>query len=177
MSTIEHPPNADEPTTVGAGTHLEAPDARPDAPESAGVVSEASGALPRIGSVREIADATDRPEREVDVPEWGGSVLMRGLSLGTIDELQTEHPGGGYTYLLKLVAMTIVDPPFTTEQASVLSGKSAVVMERVIAEALRLNGLGEALERALVEQFPDGRTETDGVPARAGAEDDGGAAA
>lgn len=171
MSTTE------EPTTKPKRSRAAAVDARPETPESPGVESAAATPLPRIQSVRQIADAQDLPEKEIDVPEWGGSILMRGLPLGTVEGLQEQRPNGGFEYLLALVAATIVEPDMTTEQASVLREKSNDVMERLIKEALVLNGLGAALERALVEQFPGGRPEAAAVLPGAGAEDAGGRAA
>lgn len=101
-----------------------------------------------------IRDVVDLPMEEVEVPEWGGSVLVRGLSGRERDlyekwmvqirgrnsvELSMENVRG------KLAAMCICNETggrvFEDEDARWLGNKSAAALERVCSVAMRLSGL------------------------------------
>lgn len=150
MSTTEDPTLTPHPGV----------DARPDAPESEGGANGAAEAKPRL-SLRDIIDAQDLAERELEVPEWGGNVLLRELSLAEIEAVRArarELSGGGEIddthFALNLVAATMADPDLTPEQAALLGEKSNAVLQRVLVEVLDLNGLGEELKQ-IAERFQD----------------------
>lgn len=131
--------------------------ARPEAPDEEVGQNEAAKAAPDLPvlSFEDIARADDLPTKSVPVPEWGGSVVMRGLSIGQVDDLDALKTQGELAHILGLLAATIVEPEITPEQAGVLRQKSNHVLQRLLKEAVKINGLGAELERALVEQFPD----------------------
>lgn len=98
----------------------------------------------------------DRPTEEVEVKEWGGSVLVRGMDGRGRDayfQSMAEQRGGQvvqniYNASAKLCARCIVDPDtleplFDEAEAELLGRKSASALERVGQVAARLSGLTE----------------------------------
>jgi len=96
----------------------------------------------------QILAANDRRRIEVDVPEWGGPVLLSVMS-GTEREsferewTQTEEkllP----QYKLKMLRRCLVDeagaPMFTDEDFDSLGNKNALVLDRLFDECMKLNG-------------------------------------
>ena len=92
----------------------------------------------------DILNANDLPREEVDCPEWGGSVLVRGLTLGELSQLTS---GGGSTIDLNttaLVACVIGDdgsPVFTKDDIEALKAKNSVPLMRLVQAINRLSGL------------------------------------
>jgi hypothetical protein len=109
----------------------------------------------------QILAATDRPTEEVDVPEWGGSVLVMGLTGRGRDEyfatLTKQRPMGGgriqsfmdnENATAKLVARCIVDPEtkepmFTQQDVHALGEMDGAALDRVFTVAQRLSGLSD----------------------------------
>lgn len=92
-------------------------------------------------------EATDdlKPET-VEVPEWGGSVVVKGASKEVYDAwLTMESPADGY-YLL---SQTVIEPSITEEQAAALKKKSAAAMSRIESAVLRLSSAQGAERRFL----------------------------
>lgn len=101
----------------------------------------------------EILRASDQVTEIVEVPEWGGSVLVKSLSGKERDdfELQQLVQKGKVTELnlqnlrAKLVALSIVDEQhariFSESDVVALGQKNAAALERVYSTAQRLSGL------------------------------------
>ena len=101
----------------------------------------------------QILQADDLKTESVEVVEWGGMVLMRGLTGTERDALEgsmIEIRGKSRQLKLeniraKLVAMTIVDEAgkrlFSDEDVRELGHKSASALQRVFEVAQRLSGL------------------------------------
>ena len=103
---------------------------------------------------------------ELHVPQWGGTVRVRGMS-GTEREMfeksvSREKPSGNRTarragntttevvreeLRAKLVAWCVVDDSggrvFTDEDIPNLNAKSGAALERVVEVAMRLSGMGD----------------------------------
>ena len=103
----------------------------------------------------QILEADDLRTETVDVPEWGGSVLVRTMSGTDRDAFEasmiTLSPDGtrkpNMTNMrAKLVALTVVDDAanrlFDASDVDRLALKSASALERVFEAAQRINGLG-----------------------------------
>lgn len=103
-----------------------------------------------------ILAADDLPTEEVEVREWGGSVLVRGLTgRQRIDyEASMAVMRGGQLVpdvensMAKLVARAIIDPDtgepmFTPQEAHALGEKSSAALTRVFEVAARLSGMAE----------------------------------
>ena len=100
-----------------------------------------------------ILQAQDLPTEQVSVPEWGGEVLVRGLTGADRDDFEqsiAEQKGKNVKMNLrnvraKLVALTVVDEDgnrlFSDKDAEVLGRKSAVALNRVFEVAQKLSGL------------------------------------
>jgi hypothetical protein len=106
-----------------------------------------------------ILQAPDLPGEDVAVPEWGGTVRVRGLSGAQRDAYEAsmvimpQSPGGKPKMNMenaraKLVAMCIVDengsPLFTLADVEALGRKSGSALNRVYEVAQRLSGLTKA---------------------------------
>lgn len=108
----------------------------------------------------QIVGADDRPTRDVDVPEWGGTVRVRALSGSDRDayeaSMRTVMPDpagtGGMKVVTdesnaraKLVAFSVVDENgervFGDHEVSRLGLKSAAALNRVFMAAAELSGL------------------------------------
>lgn len=103
----------------------------------------------------QILEANDLKTETVDVPEWGGSVLVRSLtgtdrdafeaSMITVSTDGTRKPNMS-NMRAKLVALTVVDEAgrlvFDVSDVDRLARKSAAALERVFMAAQRINGIG-----------------------------------
>lgn len=103
-----------------------------------------------------ILAANDLATVTVDVPEWGGAVIIRSMTGGQRDayetSLMTKDSSGRYSVdtenmRAKLVIFTAVDetgtPLFTPDDLPALASKSAAVIERLFVAAQRINGLSK----------------------------------
>jgi len=101
----------------------------------------------------QILQAHDLPTERVYVPEWGGEVIVRGLTAAERDAFEqsiVETRGKNTQVNLrniraKLVALCCVDEEgsriFQDEDAELLGRKSAVALNRVFEVAQQLSGL------------------------------------
>jgi hypothetical protein len=101
----------------------------------------------------QILQAQDIATETVDVPEWGGAVLVRGLTGQQRDSYEASimRLNGTNAQLnlinarAKLVALSIVDEEgarlFSDEDVQLLARKSAAALQRVFDVAQRLSGL------------------------------------
>jgi hypothetical protein len=109
----------------------------------------------------QILKADDLPTREVECPEWGGSVLVRALSGAERDAWEasslaqkTTLDGKGTEFVpelanrrAKLVVQAVVDEDgkrvFVDRDAAELGAKSAKVLDRLFDVISELSGLSE----------------------------------
>jgi len=104
----------------------------------------------------QILGASDIEEKVVEVPEWGGKVLVRGLTGVQRDAYEKsclEGKGKNRDINMinaraKLVALTVVDPKskapvFSMLDVKALGGKSAKALNRIWEVASELSGIGE----------------------------------
>lgn len=125
-----------------------------------------------ILSKEQILAASDLKTASVDVPEWGGEVMVRMMSgtdrdeweasLVTVAEDGTRKPN--MTNLrVKLVALTLVGEDgqrmFSVDEIGHLAGKSAAALNRVFEAAQKLNGLGANAEADAVKNSAPGLSE------------------
>ena len=113
----------------------------------------------------QILEVSDLVTEEVEVPAWGGSVLVRSLTArerGMFTAAIVDQNAGGRTIKLadvqiKLCAMAIVDEQgkrlFDEADISKLGRKSAGALQLVFEVAQRLSGLSEEQVVELVEDF------------------------
>ena len=114
----------------------------------------------------DILKAADNDPEEVNVPEWGGVVLVRGMTGRERDafEVSLMTPGRGGKRVMdpanvraKVVTRCVVDDDgnrlFTDSDVVEIGGKSAAALERVYAVAARLSGLSDEDQEAMARDF------------------------
>lgn len=111
--------------------------------------------IPAFLTRETILAASDIRTEPCDVPEWGGAVLVRGLTGAQRDEFEAtlvEYRGRKRILHLqdvraRLVALSVVNSEgvqiFTDSDVRALTQKSAVALQRVFAVAQRLSGLSD----------------------------------
>lgn len=106
-------------------------------------------------SKADIIGKKDLESREVEVPEWGGSVIVKMMNGAERDEFQHEIQGRNDDKGIdlrglkaKLVGMCLIDADGEQlfqglEGIEELNQKSPVVIDKLFDEAQDLNGLGQ----------------------------------
>lgn len=114
----------------------------------------------------QILDANDLEIQEVNVPEWGGTVLVRGMTGVERDAFEgslVKGKGKNTTVNMdniraKLVASSIVDQDgqrlFTDQDVQALGKKSAAALDRVFAVAQELSGISQSDVEDLAKNLP-----------------------
>jgi len=101
-------------------------------------------------SAEQIFAADDIETEEVNVVEWGGPVLVRGLSGAERERWEAAVgyikgdrfvPKGNAT--ARLIQMALVEPKMSEDQVGKLGRKSSAALARVGEVAKRLSGIGE----------------------------------
>ena len=123
-----------------------------------------------ILSKRQILDALDLKTEDVEVPEWGGTVRVRGLTGTQRDAYQfsiVHIEGNKATSDLtnvsaKLVAASLIDEQgnllFDEAEVNALGRKSAGALQRVFEVASRLSGLSKADIEMLAKNSGSGQS-------------------
>jgi hypothetical protein len=105
-----------------------------------------------ILSKEQILKADDNKTINVDVPEWGGSVIISTMSGFARDQFEGSLVGkNGGTNIsnvrAKLAAATIVDEDgnllFTDKDVSALGKKSSAALDRVFEASQKLNKISD----------------------------------
>lgn len=113
-------------------------------------------------TVQEVLASRDLEERELDVPEWGGTVLIRAFSKRRQQELrkQSVGPGGetdGEKLEMLLLTEGVIEPEFLPEHVDGLREKSAGVIDRIVRSILELSGMTAEAEKTAEKRFPAGQ--------------------
>lgn len=113
----------------------------------------------------EILQAADLQVEEVQVPEWGGSVLVRGMTGAERDQFEStavERKGTTYHVNMqnvraRLAAACVVDEGgermFSEKDVEALGKKSGAALQRVFDVAMRLSGMTPADVEELATNF------------------------
>lgn len=127
--------------------------------------------MAKLLSKAAILAAEDLPTEVVEVPEWGGSVMVRGLSGRERDAFEADVQEirgkdvrvNRQNFRAKLLARCLVDESgkriFGPDEVEALGGKSAVAIDRVMEAALRLSGMGATDVQEMTENFTDGQSD------------------
>lgn len=85
-----------------------------------------------------ILGASDLKTQEAEVPEWGGTVRLRQLTLAQLDQVRQDFQGGQVSMLkaaANMVAASLVDadgaPLFTRDEYSRIQERHPKVIERL----------------------------------------------
>ena len=127
---------------------------------------------------KSILEAADVGWREVDVPEWGGSVRVRAMTGAERDAFEAsviEVDEQGLRQFdqrdvrAKLAALTIVDESgqrlFSEQDVRLLSAKSAKALDRVYDAATKLSGMTKK-DREALEGNSEGRRDDSSTDSR-----------
>lgn len=118
-----------------------------------------------------ILQADDLLVEDVEVPEWGGVVRVRGLTGAERDDFEASvvEQRGKKTRLnmqnfrAKLVVRAAINGDgqrlFSDKDAPLLGRKSAAALQRVFEVAQRLSGLSDEDVEELVGNFDEGQSE------------------
>lgn len=126
--------------------------------------------IPQYLTLEQIEEAPDVLEEDVDVPEWGGKVQVRGFTKDVEMALREEAKGPDGEHdrrkmeLLFLVH-GIVNPPLAESAITMLSKKSSAACNRVLRVLMRLNGQDEESRDKRERDFRPGSASEDGVSA------------
>ena len=109
-------------------------------------------------TVEEIISAKDLGEEIVDMPEWGGDVLIRGLGFGEWVDLREAATVAGEqdekVFSRLLFATALVEPAVTPEQADLLIGKSSTAVSRLVEKIVELSHIGATAITEAEATFP-----------------------
>jgi hypothetical protein len=91
----------------------------------------------------QIKAAEDRPEESVEIPEWGVTLRIRGMS--ALDAAVLANDDGSDLYAQRLLSRCVCDesgtPVYpTVEDAAELMAKSLPIVHRLLQAARRVNG-------------------------------------
>lgn len=123
----------------------------------------------------QIRQAQDLKSESVNVPEWGGTVLVRGMTGAERDQFeQSNIVGKGRNrdvnlrnYRAKLVIWSCVDADgkrlFSDADAEWLGEKSAAALSRIVDVASRLSGISESDQEELVGESGSGQSSDSGT--------------
>lgn len=84
---------------------------------------------------------------EVEVPEWGGSVLIGEFPVARMQDIIAKFGavvGNDPRFMVDLLVSCCLDPQFSQEDAEELIGASSAVVLRLATRIMQLNGLTEA---------------------------------
>lgn len=118
----------------------------------------------------DIINVSDRKTVEVEVPEWGGSVMVRSLTGRERDNFEASNlnKNGGKpdfaNFRAKFVALCVVDESgkrlfATRAEIDMLGNKSAAALDRVFTEAQKLNAVSEKDVEDMTEDFDEAEDE------------------
>ena len=125
---------------------------------------------------REEILATSIPVETVDVPEWGGKVILRGLTSVERDDYEQgmveTSPNGSvkakrqlHNVRASLVVRCIVDEQgervFADDDLEALGGKNAAVVDRLWDVCRRLCGMSTEDEKKLAQGFEKAQADSD----------------
>lgn len=102
----------------------------------------------------QILEASDLQKEEVQVPEWGGSVMVYGMTAGDKDSYEESMISSAKTGTVtlkdataRLCSLCCRDEDgnrlFDDTDVQALTGKSAMALARISNVALRLSGMGK----------------------------------
>lgn len=118
-----------------------------------------------------ILKADDLPSEDVEVPEWGGTVRVRGLTGTERDRFEfsmaaARKDSSDVEVRAQVVGRCLVDGDgnrlFTDKELAKLGAKSGVALDRLFDKVRELSGMGDEALKEKVEDFSD--APSDGSP-------------
>ena len=98
-------------------------------------------------TLSDIAKADDVRTEDVEVPEWGGTISVRGMTAQerlNLASAAADQEGSNLTLIAHHALLNgLVKPKITKENLEMFMGKSASALERIVEVHNRLSGIGE----------------------------------
>lgn len=106
---------------------------------------------PKVLTLEQIVGADDRPTKTVEVPEWGGAVVIRALSKRQQQEVRaasrdTDGNLDANRWEDAMLVASLVEPEVDAAQLALLKEKSGAAVEAIVQAIVELQG---GLESAL----------------------------
>lgn len=114
--------------------------------------------MARLSSV-EILESSVLCEKEIEIPQWGGSVIIKEFSKAKQQQIRREatdiENGEINTDKLELLMFIhgVIDPVLSQEDYFALREKSAMAIDIVLKEIMDLSGLNQAVIKEKEKQF------------------------
>ena len=112
---------------------------------------------PKMLTLAEINAADDLRECVIDVPEWGGAVKLRGLTLGEVQDIQKAAMQGDEIDATKVNLLTLakamVEPVLDESEMYVLAKRHAGVVLGLVLVVNDLTGAGPGEIEARLAAF------------------------
>ncbi len=120
--------------------------------------------LTKVLTREEILDADDLEVWDIEVPEWGGTVLVQSLTAAQVERVQRKYKGKGIKGLTAaLVALACVDENgnrlFQQVDLERLSNKSLSACTRVLKVIMEQNAMEEDELEELAKNSTDDQEE------------------
>lgn len=94
-----------------------------------------------------ILAAPDLPTISVDVPEWGGKVVIKALTAAQRDRFEVSFESSKENLRARVAVLSIVDaegkPVFSEQDAAALGAKNSKALDRIFEAASKLNRLSD----------------------------------
>lgn len=89
--------------------------------------------------------------KSVEVPEWGGDVEIRELSLRQQQLIAAANRGadGNTNVAIATFLEGVVDPQFTAADAEALASQGIAAFQRVVNEIVELSGMAPNADKAI----------------------------
>lgn len=125
----------------------------------------------KILTKEEILGIDDKVIELIDVPEWKGSVYMKGMTAAERDSWEADvymarkkdELQGMLDFRARLVAKCICNKDgnllFTAKDIKALSSKSAKALDRLFEKAQELNGMRKEDLEKMTENLQEGQTD------------------
>ena len=108
----------------------------------------------KVLSASEIATVLDRVEEVFPVPEWGGAIKLRALSLAQRDAIAKNSIVNGVSdgqKMVRLIVLYGVSEPELTEE--ILEQRAFSVIDRISKRIMELAGDGKAVPLTVERTF------------------------
>lgn len=94
----------------------------------------------------EILSITDKAVKEIEIPEWGGTVFIRGMSIEDVEYCQslTDDPQTLQKTIVRFVSDADGNLLFTEKDIPKMKKKSIQAFRRIMNEIKAFNSLDEA---------------------------------
>lgn len=107
------------------------------------IMSDTNGAAQEYLTAEAILATDDIAVADVVVPEWGGKVQVRALTLGEVIGIRQASKGDDRQVMVQSLVAAMVSPRLSTEQAEAMTGKSSAAAQRVFQRIAELNGMAD----------------------------------